>query len=50
MGEVMRKKRNLDLYDGGIIISEKEAKEYLGFVKIVIKASGKFLKSQETLF
>jgi len=50
MGEVMRKKRNLDLYDGGVIISVKEAEEYLNFIKDVIKASDKFLKSQESLF
>lgn len=29
----MRSKRNRDLYDGGILISEKEAKEYLEWVK-----------------
>jgi len=50
MGEAMRKKRNLDLYDGGIIISEKLAKEYLEFVKKAISESDKFLKNQKTLF
>ncbi len=50
MGEAMRKKRNLDLYGGGAIISEKEAKEYLNFVKNIIKDAEKFLKSQESLF
>jgi len=49
IGEAMRKKRNRDLYDGGIIISEKEAKEYLNFVKTVISEADKFLKGQKTL-
>lgn len=50
MGNAMRKKRNLDLYDGGIMIAEKEAKEYLSFVKTVINEAEKFLKSQKSLF
>ena len=50
MGEAMRKKRNLDLYDGGTIISEKEAEEYLNFIRDAIKDAEKFLKSQELLF
>jgi len=50
MGNAMRKKRNLDLYDGGAIISEKEAEEYLNFIKNIIKDAEKFLKSQESLF
>ncbi|MBU4204559.1 hypothetical protein KKE19_04040 [Patescibacteria group bacterium] len=50
MGEAMRKKRNLDLYDGGTIISNKEAEEYLDFIRDVIKDAEKFLKSQKSLF
>ncbi len=50
MGEAMRKKRNRDLYDGGIIISGKEAKDYLDFVKIVLKEAEEFLKKQKPLF
>lgn len=50
MGEAMRKKRNLDLYDGGIMIAQKEAKEYLAFVKTVISEADKFLKNQKSLF
>ena len=41
----MRKKRNKDLYDGGIIISIKQAEEYLDFVEKVINNSQDFLKS-----
>ena len=33
MGNAMRSKRNQDLYGGGIVISEKEAAEYLAFVR-----------------
>lgn len=32
----MRKKRNLDLYEGGEIISKKEADDYARFVKDVL--------------
>lgn len=49
IGQAMRQKRNKDLYDGGIIISEKEAKEYLNFVKTIINKADKFLKGQKTL-
>lgn len=38
IGNVMRSKRNLDLYAGGIDISEKESREYIEFVgKVVAK-------------
>lgn len=37
IGNAMRMKRNLDLYSGGEIITEKEANEYLQFVKNVLK-------------
>jgi len=50
MGEAMRKKRNRDLYDGGVIISEKEAKDYLEFVKTVLNEAKKFLEDQKLLF
>ena len=40
IGNVMRSKRNLDLYSGGIDITEKESKDYLKFVEdVVIKIS-----------
>lgn len=50
IGNKMRKKRNLDLYEGGIIISSKEAMAYLNFVKEVINKAEKYLKSQSSLF
>ena len=50
LGDKMRKKRNLDLYEGGIIISQKEAKDYLNFVKGIIKKAEEYLKNQKSLF
>lgn len=50
IGDRMRKKRNLDLYEGGIIISSKEAKDYLNFTKKVIKRAEEYLKNQKSLF
>jgi len=36
IGNVMRAKRNLDLYAGGIEVTEKECKEYIQFVEKVL--------------
>ena len=38
-GESMRRKRNVDLYMGGVTISEKETLEYRDFVENLIKKS-----------
>ena len=46
----MRKKRNFDLYEGGIIIAKKEVNDYLDFVKKVINNATKYLKGQDSLF
>jgi len=37
IGNVMRSKRNLDFYSGGIEITEKECHEYIDFVEKVLK-------------
>jgi len=50
IGDRMRKKRNLDLYERGIIISQKEVKDYLDFIKQVIKRTEEYLKNQKSLF
>ena len=50
IGDKMRKKRNLDLYSGGFLVSTKESDEYLEFVGHVIKEAQQYLKSQNTLF
>lgn len=50
IGDKMRKKRNLDLYEGGIIISSKEVAEYLNFLKGIFNQAERYLKSQISLF
>lgn len=37
IGDSMRKKRNFDLYSGGVLISEKEANEYLKWTQNVFQ-------------
>ncbi|MFC1643749.1 hypothetical protein ACFL5C_00280 [Candidatus Omnitrophota bacterium] len=37
LGNVMRSKRNRDLYDGGIEVTSKECEEYIVFVKGVLE-------------
>ncbi|MFA5029924.1 MAG: hypothetical protein WC518_04315 [Patescibacteria group bacterium] len=43
MGNQMRQKRNLDLYSGGFLISEKDSKEYLVFVEKLFKKADNLL-------
>lgn len=44
IGNVMRMKRNKDLYTGGSQITDKECKEYLEFVTDVVKHAKKYIK------
>ena len=37
LGNKMRQERNLNLYDGGFFVGEKDSQEYLVFVRIVFK-------------
>jgi len=37
LGNKMRQERNLNLYDGGITVGEKESREYLSFIKSIFK-------------
>ncbi|MEI8349002.1 MAG: hypothetical protein WCI77_02515 [Candidatus Omnitrophota bacterium] len=37
LGNKMRQERNVNLYDGGFFIGEKDSREYLDFVKKVFK-------------
>ena len=37
IGNIIRQKRNLDFYGGGIEVTEKECKEYLYFVEKIFK-------------
>lgn len=43
-GNKMRKIRNTEMYDGGIIITDKQAEEYLSFTQEVHKMAQKILK------
>lgn len=45
-GNRMRELRNTELYDGGILISDKQAGEYCDFVKSVFAKSDEFLKEK----
>ena len=45
--EVIRKNRNTEFYDGGIIITEKQSKEYLLFLKEVYVLSKSFLINKD---
>lgn len=44
VGDKMRRKRNLDLYGGGILMSAKEAEEYRNWLKTI------FVKAEIYLF
>ncbi|MGB7295876.1 MAG: hypothetical protein WBC70_09840 [Candidatus Aminicenantales bacterium] len=37
LGNMMRQKRNLDFYSGGVEVTEKECKEYFDFAESVLK-------------
>lgn len=40
LGNKMRQERNVNLYDGGIFVGEKDSLEYLEFVKGTFKKAG----------
>ncbi|MBL7131413.1 MAG: hypothetical protein ISS45_08455 [Candidatus Omnitrophica bacterium] len=40
LGNKMRQERNVNLYDGGIFVGEKDSLEYLKFVKSAFKKAG----------
>lgn len=44
IGDKMREKRNADLYEGGILISEKDAKGYNDWLKEI------FIKAEKNIF
>lgn len=50
VGNEMRKKRNLDLYAGGILVSKKEAGEYKGWLKTVLEQAEEYLYGKRRLF
>jgi len=46
-GNLIRSKRNLDLYDGGIEVTQKECLEYIDFVESVISRVRNIILKQE---
>ena len=50
IGQEMRAKRNWDLYGGGILISEKEAKDYLQWTENIFKEADKYFNTHSRLF
>ena len=40
LGNKMRQERNVNLYDGGFFVGEKDSLEYLKFVKAAFKKAG----------
>ena len=50
VGNEMRKKRNFDLYSGGVLISEKEALDYKRQLKKVVTQAEKYLSTNQKLF
>jgi HEPN domain-containing protein len=43
LGNMMRQKRNLDFYAGGIEVTEKECEEYINFTESVMKRLEKLI-------
>jgi hypothetical protein len=50
IGQEMRSKRNWDLYGGGIIISKKEALEYLQWVDDIFRKGEHYFNAKARLF
>ena len=46
LGNLMRSKRNSDLYDGGIEVTSKECKEYIDFVEAILDKVKQLVKSE----
>ena len=46
----MRKKRNFDLYSGGILVSDKEALEYKKWLKKIVAQAEEYLNANQKLF
>lgn len=50
IGNRMRKKRNVDLYDGGILISKKEAEGYRNWLKEIFIKAEVYLYDKQRIF
>lgn len=49
VGNRMRKERNMDLYNGGILISKKAAEEYRDWLKVIFMKTEKYLYGKQKL-
>lgn len=50
VGNEMRRKRNLDLYAGGFLVSQKEAEEYKNWLRKIFVDGEKYLHEKNRLF
>ncbi len=50
MGNAMRKKRNFDLYSGGVLVSKKEALNYKEWLEKVVLQAEEYLDTGRKLF
>lgn len=50
VGNEMRKKRNFDLYSGGVLITKKEASNYKEWLKKIILQTEDYLNTEQKLF
>lgn len=46
IGDAMRMKRNDDFYGGGVLITEKEAADYMGFVRRVVGSAERLIRGR----
>ncbi len=49
IGNEMRKKRNFDLYSGGVLVSAKEALAYKKWLKKIISQAEEYLNAEQKL-
>jgi len=50
VGNEMRKKRNFDLYSGGVLITKKEALSYKEWLKKIVLQAEEYLNKEQKLF
>jgi len=50
VGNEMRKKRNFDLYSGGILVTKKEASNYKEWLKKIILQAEEYFNKEQNLF
>ncbi len=50
IGNEMRKKRNFDLYSGGVLVTKKEASNYKEWLKKIVLQTEEYLNTEQKLF